>query len=139
MIMAIRFSKRFKIASGLNLNLSKRGVGTSVGPKGLKLGLNRKGAYVSGGIPGSGIYAQKYLGKGKRQRTSRSKSGSLGCLAILAILLLIGLLIEHPVMLVIITLTALITGYLYFRNKKRRVSVAEQQLEDNTLSNKTNS
>ena len=36
------------------------GVGLSVGPRGLHVGVNRRGMYTSAGIPGSGLYAIHY-------------------------------------------------------------------------------
>src|SRR6202521_5523240 len=39
--------------------LARRGL--SVGPRGLHLGVNRRGMYTSAGIPGTGIYAVHHI------------------------------------------------------------------------------
>jgi Protein of unknown function (DUF4236) len=47
--VAFGFRKRIKILPGVSLNLSKSGPSASVGPRGAKLSVNRKGeqrAYV---------------------------------------------------------------------------------------------
>ena len=55
--MALRFRRRIRIAPGIHLNLGLHGVGLSVGPRGLHVGMNRRGMYTSAGIPGTGLYA----------------------------------------------------------------------------------
>ena len=41
--MALRYRKRIKIARGLSLNLTGRGVGASAGPRGAKLSASSGG------------------------------------------------------------------------------------------------
>jgi len=54
--MGFRFRKSIKIAPGIKLNLSKRGVGMSMGTKGARVSLNSKGKVTkSFSIPGTGI------------------------------------------------------------------------------------
>ncbi|MGI6433579.1 MAG: DUF4236 domain-containing protein [Sphaerochaetaceae bacterium] len=53
--MAIRFHRSVRIAKGVNLNLSKGGLGVSAGPKGAKLSLGPRGVYSTFSIPGTGI------------------------------------------------------------------------------------
>jgi hypothetical protein len=55
--MALRFQRRIKLMPGVRLNLGLHGAGLSVGPRGLHVGVNRRGMYTSAGIPGTGIYA----------------------------------------------------------------------------------
>lgn len=51
-----QFRKRMKLAPGINLNISKKGLGLSAGPKGLKVSRSAQGRITgSAGIPGSGI------------------------------------------------------------------------------------
>ena len=58
--------RRSKKLGPLRINLSKSGIGASVGIKGLRTGISSsKGAYTSYGIPGTGIYDVKYHGKDK--------------------------------------------------------------------------
>lgn len=65
--MGWRMRKSFKITKGVRLNLSKSGLGLSVGVKGLKFGVGPRGAYTSVGIPGTGLYNISYLGKKSKQ------------------------------------------------------------------------
>jgi hypothetical protein len=46
-----------RIAPGVRLNLGLHAVGLSVGPRGLHVGVNRRGMYTSAGIHGTGLYA----------------------------------------------------------------------------------
>jgi hypothetical protein len=43
------------------LNLGLHGAGLSIGPRGLHVGMNRRGMYTSAGIPGTGIYAVHHV------------------------------------------------------------------------------
>ena len=67
--MGFRFRRSFRIASGLRLNLSKRGIGLSTGVRGLRVGLGPRGPYVSAGIPGTGLYGYWPLGHRTGRRT----------------------------------------------------------------------
>jgi len=53
--MALRFRKSFKIAPGVRINLSKSGVSTSVGGKGITANLSKRGTRLTTGIPGTGL------------------------------------------------------------------------------------
>ena len=55
----------------MRLNLSKGGVGLSIGGKGLRVGVGPRGVYTSAGIPGTGLYSINYLGKGERRGAVR--------------------------------------------------------------------
>jgi hypothetical protein len=50
----LRFRRSIRIAPGVHVNLGLHGAGLSVGPRGLHLGVNRRGMYTSAGIPGTG-------------------------------------------------------------------------------------
>lgn len=67
----MRFSKRVKICPGFSLNLSKSGVGFSVGPRGLKYSSGPNGSYITGSIPGTGISSRQKIGS-----TSKARTGS---------------------------------------------------------------
>ena len=57
-----QFRKRLKLAPGLSLNISKKGLGLSAGPKGVKTSISAQGRITgSAGIPGSGISYRKTL------------------------------------------------------------------------------
>lgn len=66
--MGLRFHKKIKIAPGVDLNLSKSGMGMSVGPKGAKVSVNSKGdIYGNISIPGTGVsYREKLNKKNKK-------------------------------------------------------------------------
>lgn len=54
--MGLRIWRRFKIAPGLTLNLSKGGVSTSVGHRGARVTFGKHGVRQTVGIPGTGVY-----------------------------------------------------------------------------------
>jgi hypothetical protein len=62
--MAWRFRKSIKLGP-LRLNLSKSGIGTSIGVRGFRVGTDAKGrSYTAASIPGTGLYNRTYSGKG---------------------------------------------------------------------------
>jgi len=70
--MAIGFRKRVKIAPGVNLNFSKKGVSATIGGKGASINVGKKGVYANASIPGTGIYSRnKIVG---RSGNSKKKS-----------------------------------------------------------------
>lgn len=54
--MAWNYHKRIKIAPEVHLNLSNKGVSTSISPKGAKISIGKKGTYLNTSIPGTGLY-----------------------------------------------------------------------------------
>ncbi|AQU78417.1 DUF4236 domain-containing protein [Planococcus faecalis] len=59
--MAIRFRKSFKVAPGMRVNVSSRGVGASVGGKGLRYSVNSRGQRrTTMSIPGTGLSSTSY-------------------------------------------------------------------------------
>ncbi len=73
--MGLRFQKRLRILPGLRLNLSKRGVSASVGPRGADVNIGRGGITTNAGIPGTGLSYRAKLNK---------HGGTLGVLAVIA-------------------------------------------------------
>ena len=59
--MSLRFRRSIRLVPGIRLNLGLHGAGLSVGPRGLHVGMNRRGMYTSAGIPGTGIYAVHHI------------------------------------------------------------------------------
>jgi hypothetical protein len=53
--MSWRFRKWVKVIPGLYLNFSRKGISTTVGPRGLSLNFNSTGTYLNTGIPGTGF------------------------------------------------------------------------------------
>jgi hypothetical protein len=90
----MRFQKSIRIAPGIRINLSKSGVGVSVGPRGLKVGVNGNGQrYSSVGIPGTGISQRTYSKADEDGHTPTERHGAMlfGILVVLSIFLVIGL------------------------------------------------
>lgn len=84
--MAWNYRKRIKIVPGINLNFSKKGVSTSVGPKGAKISFGRNGTYLNTSIPGTGLYnRQKISGSNPSSIQENNNNGS-GCLGNIEIL-----------------------------------------------------
>ena len=62
--MGFRFQRRIKIAPGVRLNISKSGVGASVGRTGLRVGMDAKRRkYFSVGLPGTGLSYRTIFGQ----------------------------------------------------------------------------
>ncbi|MGQ9780150.1 MAG: DUF4236 domain-containing protein [Bacillota bacterium] len=61
--LSFRFRKSIRLARGVRLNLSKSGVGLSIGGKGFRVDVGPRGVYTSADIPGTGLYSINYLGK----------------------------------------------------------------------------
>ena len=53
--MGFRFQKRFTIAPGIRINLSKTGVSTTVGPRGARVTFGRDKIRTTLGIPNTGL------------------------------------------------------------------------------------
>jgi hypothetical protein len=96
--MAIRFSKRIKIAPGVNLNLSKSGISTTLGPKNASVNVGKKGAHLNASIPGTGLgVREKIIGAPpKPTRTKQAKKAEGGSVVlgtvVIVILMVVGAL-----------------------------------------------
>lgn len=65
--MAWSYRKRIKIIPGVHMNLSKNGISTSIGVRGVNMTFGGSGTYLNTGIPGTGIsQRQKLAGSGKK-------------------------------------------------------------------------
>lgn len=59
--MGLRFQRRIRVFPGLRVNLSRGGLGVSVGGRGAHVGITARGqTYTSIGLPGSGISWREY-------------------------------------------------------------------------------
>jgi hypothetical protein len=59
--MGLRFQRRIRVFPGLRLNLSRSGIGVSVGGRGAHVGITARGqTYTSIGLPGSGLSWREY-------------------------------------------------------------------------------
>ncbi len=83
--MGWSFRKSFRLGKGLRINLSRRGVGWSIGGKLLRIGFGRGRALLSSGV-GPFRYT-KSLGK-----VGATKSGSSGCLMVLLVVVALGII-----------------------------------------------
>ena len=70
--MGFRFRKRIKIAPGAWLNLSKSGVSTSIGGKGLTVNLKDGKTTTTASLPGTGL---SYRSTTKASTTEDNESG----------------------------------------------------------------
>lgn len=59
--MGYRFSRRIRICKGLHLNVSKSGIGISLGFKGASISTGPRGTYLNTSIPGTGISFRQRL------------------------------------------------------------------------------
>lgn len=54
--MALKFRKSLKIAPGVRINLTSKGISsTSIGKRGAKINIGKKGTRATVGIPGTGL------------------------------------------------------------------------------------
>ncbi len=82
--MGFRFRKSINVGGGSRINLSKRGVGFSVGTRGARYSAGPSGRRWTFSIPGTGLSYQTRA-RGRRRRATR---GSCCCLGVLALSLL---------------------------------------------------
>lgn len=64
--MGSRFSRRIKICKGVNLNISKSGIGVSLGAKGMSVSTGSRGDYVNLGLSGTGISYRERIDADKK-------------------------------------------------------------------------
>ena len=70
-----QFRKRFSITKGVSLNLSKKGLGLSTGPRGMKISRSAQGRITGSlGIPGSGLSYRSRLDATGEQSTEEIDS-----------------------------------------------------------------
>jgi hypothetical protein len=71
--MGLRFRRSVKLAPGIRMNFSGSGVSWTLGPRGMSVGIGKRGTHLNSGIPGTGLYARERIGgsgTGSRARTS---------------------------------------------------------------------
>ncbi len=71
--MSFRFQRRVRLAPGLRLNFSKRGVSLSAGARGASVTAGRRGLYSNLGLPGTGLSKRSRIDKAG---SARPRSGS---------------------------------------------------------------
>lgn len=68
----MKFRRRVKLFPGVNLNLSKSGISTTIGGRGASVNFSKKGAFLNTGIPGTGLYDRRKIGSGKKKNVTPS-------------------------------------------------------------------
>jgi hypothetical protein len=68
--MGFRFGKSFRIGKAFRINVSKSGIGASVGVPGFRVGVGPRGVQVSAGVPGTGFKYVSRSGWGHAQQAS---------------------------------------------------------------------
>jgi hypothetical protein len=77
-----RFRRSFRVVPGVRLNLSKTGVSTSIGRRGLWFTLGPRDTRSTAGLPGTGV-----------SYTEQSRGVGLGAVVLLVVLVLVALAI----------------------------------------------
>src|ERR1039458_6813234 len=89
--MGLRFQRRIKVLPGVRINLSKSGVGFSVGGRGAHIGITARGQrYTSIGMPGTGLSWREYQPKPAERRCDLCAPGHVHIPPTAVIVLLIG-------------------------------------------------
>jgi hypothetical protein len=92
--MGFRFQRRVRIAPGVRLNLSKSGVGVSMGRTGLRLGMDAaRRKYFSVGLPGTGLSYRTFFGRRVTPATLK-KVGFAVIVVAFGIVVLVALIIR---------------------------------------------
>ena len=72
--MPIRFRRTFRVLPGVKVNVSRHGISTTVGPRGMHLTFNRYGVRQDVGIPGTGLSEQSYLVRNRRRAQAEEEA-----------------------------------------------------------------
>ncbi len=75
-LMAFRFFRRFRIAPGVTVNLTKRGGSLSFGPRGAKLTAGTSGVRRTLSVPGTGLWYTEHVGRKSSGGKSRARKGA---------------------------------------------------------------
>ncbi len=86
--MGFFFRKRFRLCKGIDLNLSKNGVGVSVGVKGYRISRNANGqTYLNCGR--NGLYYRKRLDKAPKNNDDDVEMGKTSKILVISLIALI--------------------------------------------------
>lgn len=109
--VSMRFGRRksIKVAPGVRINLSKSGVSTSLGPRGAKVNISKRGVRATTRIPGTGRSYSTSLGSKTRTRRSASRrvARTSGCACCVPIL---GVFLAGPVAMLLVGFRTLATA-----------------------------
>jgi len=88
--MGLRFQRRIQLLPGVRINLSRSGVGLSVGARGAHFGIDARGRrYSSVSVPGTGVSWRAYGYKTSAQRCDLCAPGHTHIPAVPVILLVV--------------------------------------------------
>lgn len=139
--MPIRYHKKIKINDAIDLNLSKSGPSLSIGPKGAKVTVNKNGANVRAGLPGTGISYNKKIGRSKTSRRSSRNSRSTKSNSKFMLLFVagVGLIYAgytypeyHFCLYIGIGAVLLYLAILYFGNRRKNADNSEPETRNAT-------
>ena len=72
--MGFNFRKSLKIAPGISLNITKKGISSvSLGGKGARVNLGKKGTRTTVGVPGTGLSYSSFSPNQAKRETARNK------------------------------------------------------------------
>jgi hypothetical protein len=92
--MGFRLQRLVRIAPGVRLNLSKSGIGVSMGRTGLRLGMDAtRRKYFSVGLPGTGLSYRTFVGRRVTPETLK-KVGFAVIVVAFGIVVLLALIIR---------------------------------------------
>jgi hypothetical protein len=70
--MGFRFQRRIRLIPGVRLNVSKSGLGLSLGPRGSTVSVGQSGLYGNAGLPGTGLSFRQKLNTKNNQAIRKS-------------------------------------------------------------------
>ncbi len=74
--MGVRFGKSIRVGKHFRINVSKSGIGASVGVKGLRVGTGPRGSRITATVPGTGISHSTRIGGRKQPHRKPSASST---------------------------------------------------------------
>ncbi len=72
--MPIRFRRTFRVLPGVRVNVSRHGISTTVGPRGMHLTFNRYGVRQDVGVPGTGLSEYSYIARNNRRKAAEEEA-----------------------------------------------------------------
>lgn len=114
--MPTYFRKTIKLLPGVTLYLNKTGPSLSIGPRGAKINISRKGVYFNSSIRGTGIYNKTKIG-------SSLLWGLGAAIATMAIGYGLGLALQNFTLFAVLFFAAFPIGIIAFFISKRKAKV----------------
>lgn len=124
--MATYIRKTIKLLPWVKLNINKTGWSVSIGPRGAKLNISKKGVYFNSSIPGTGLYNKTKVGA--------SLLWGLGTAVLVAAVgYALGIALQNFrlfVVMLILAIPAGIAAFLISRIKTKTVTEVEEEEEE---------